>query len=90
MAVFTLPQTAEGEEGRVKGERKRGKMSGDSDQREENNHNHTTNHLRQYFFPSEPIPRLSISDPLASQLISEEVSPREVITGVCRCVGGRD
>jgi len=27
----------------------------------------------QYFFPTEPIPRLSINDPLALQLIKSEV-----------------
>ena len=38
------------------------------------NHNITTHHLKQYFFPTENVPRLSASDPLASQLIAEEVS----------------
>lgn len=64
-------------------------MSGEEGEREElpdpYHHLANSNHLRQYFFPSEPIPRLSIDDPLASQLISEEVS---ALGGVYRCVGG--
>lgn len=70
--------------------RERGKMSGGSEDIEDNvdhhhnltNHNHTSNHLKQYFFPTEPIPRLSVSDPLASQLISEEVSVKGLPPGV--------
>lgn len=97
MAVFTHRRVSEvrGRKGadRIKEGVERGNMSGDSDEREDaadphhhlanhNNHNHTTNHLRQYFFPCEPIPRLSISDPLASQLIAEEVSDYR-----CNCWG---
>lgn len=66
-------------------------MSVASDQMEESvehkqhvvNHNHTAHHLKQYFFPTEHVPRLSASDPLASQLIAEEKPVVLTDTNLC-------